>query len=74
MTKNDFQMLIDTKTPYEFKYNGKSYNLTFGKDSSGRDYIDFGLLYEGAKYYSIKELLLNAKIENHFLKEMLDVI
>ena len=74
MTKNEFQLLIDTKTSYEFKYNGKTYNITYGKDNAGKEFINFGLLYEGKKYYSYKDLMLNAKIENHFLREMLDSI
>ena len=74
MTKNEFQLLIDTKTPYEFKYKDKTYNLTYGTDSTGKDYIEFGILYQGERYSSIKDLMLNAKIENHFLREMLDII
>jgi len=72
MTKDDLYFLIQTKTTHEFIYKGKSYNLLFDKDEKG-EYIRFGLLYEEKKYKSFGELWNNAKIDNYFFREMLDV-
>ena len=51
MTKEEFQFLIDTKKEYEFSYNGKKYNITYGTDEFHRDYIQFGELYTGTRWY-----------------------
>ena len=67
MTKEDFRLLIDSKKEFEFVYNGIRYNIMFGKDDNGREYINFGRLYEEKKFYSFEELMNKAKIENHFL-------
>ena len=56
---------------YEFFYKGKTYNLTYGKDEKG-EYILFGQLYEGKRFYSYGELMNEAKIDNHFFREMLE--
>lgn len=74
MTKEEFIYLIETKQNLEFSYNGKTYNLTYDKDESGNQILIFGQLYEGKKYDSIGELLNEAKIENHFFKDMLDIL
>lgn len=74
MTKNDFIFLIETRQPLEFTYNGKVYNLTYDNDKDGNMVIVFGQLYEGVRYSSIGELLNTAKIENHYFREMLDII
>lgn len=71
MTKNDFNFMIATKKAFEFEYNGKRYNITYGSDEKG-EYISFGLLFQGQKYYSIGELLNEARIENHYFKEMIE--
>lgn len=72
MTKEEFLFKIQTKTEFEFKYKGLDYNLTYGIEDGGKEYILFGRTYEGKKYYSAKELLVNARIENHFFREMLE--
>jgi len=74
MTKDQFIYLIETKQEFEFSYKGKTYNMTYDKDDKGKTYIVFGQLYEGVKYESVGELLNNARIENHFFKEMLDIL
>ena len=74
MTKDDLIFLIQTKKEFEFKYNGKTYNMTYDKDKGGNNIIVFGQLYEGKNYKSFGELMNNARIENHFFKDMLDVI
>ena len=40
----------------------------------GEKVIVFGRLYEGKKYKSAGELLNTARIENHFFKDMLDIL
>lgn len=66
--------MIDSKKEFEFVYNGIKYNLTYGKDSNGKEYINFGRLYEEKNYYSYKDLMNNAKIENHFFKDMVEIL
>lgn len=74
MTKERLLFLIETKKEFEFSYNGKTYNMTYDKDANGNTILIFGQLYEGIKYDSIGELLNNAKIENHYFKDMLDIL
>lgn len=74
MTLEQLIFKVETKSEFEFSYHGKNYNLTYGIDNAGKDYIAFGQTYEGVKYYSLKELLNKAKIENHYFKEMLDIL
>lgn len=73
MTKDDLLFLINTKKEFEFKYNGLVYNMTYGTDKKG-DYIALGRLYEPVRYYSFGEMMNKAKIENHFFREILDVL
>ncbi len=73
MTKDDFLFLVETKTPHEFIYKGKIYNMTFDKAADGSTQIVFGPLFEGEKFSSTGEFLNKAKIENHFFKDMLDI-
>ncbi len=73
MTKDDFLFLVETKTPHEFIYKGKIYNMTFDKAADGSTIIVFGPLFEGERYDSVGEFLNKARIENHFFKDMLDI-
>ena len=72
MTRDDLVFLVQTKTNKDFNYKNDVYRLSFGTDEKG-EYIKFGLLYEERKYYSFGEFWNEAKIENHFFKEMLDI-
>lgn len=74
MTKEQFIFLIETQKPFEFTYNNIVYNMTYDKNEKGENVIIFGRLYEGKKYNSAGELLNNARIENHFFKDMLDIL
>lgn len=74
MTKEQFVFMTETQKPLEFKYNNKVYSLNYDKNDKGESFIVFGQLYEGKKYNSVGELLNNAKIENHFFKDMLDIL
>lgn len=74
MTKEQFIFLIETQKPFEFTYNNVVYNMTYDKNEKGETIIVFGRLYEGKKYKSAGELLNNARIENHFFKDMLDIL
>ncbi|MCR4954631.1 MAG: hypothetical protein K6A43_11230 [Treponema sp.] len=73
MTKDDLFYLVSVKKNYEFSYNGKNYILTYDK-IDGHDYILFGQLYETKKFESYGEFYNNAKVENHFFREMLDIM
>ena len=73
MTKDDFLFLVETKTPHEFEYKGKIYNMTFDKSPDGNTEIVFGPLFEGQHFDSVGEFLNTAKIKNHFFKDMLDI-
>ncbi len=74
MTKDDFLFLIETKKDLEFKYNNKTYHLTYDKNSSGQTVIRFGELYEEKEFDCVGELLNHAKVENHFFKNMLEIL
>ena len=74
MTKDDLLFLIRTKREFEFIYNGDTYNMTYDTDENGETIIVFGRLYQGEKYKSFGELMNNARIENHFFKDMLEDI
>lgn len=74
MTKEQFIFLIETQKPFEFTYNNVVYNMTYDKNEKGEKVIVFGRLYEGKKYKSAGELLNTARIENHFFKDMLDIL
>jgi len=71
MTRDEFLFLIQTEKPYEFTFDGVKYNITYDKDGSGKTCIVFGRLYEGKKYDSYGELMNNAKVGNHFFREIL---
>lgn len=73
MTREDLEFAVSIRQEIEFTFNGKRYTLTYGS-SSGRE-IAFGRLYDQPELYaSLNELLNRAKIENHFLRELLPVI
>ncbi len=74
MTKDEFVFLINTKKELEFSYKGKNYNLTYDRDDRGQDLIVFGERFQGKKYSSLGEFLNEARIENHFFREMLEII
>lgn len=73
MTKEDLLLLINTKKEFEFTYKGKLYTMTYGSDKKG-DYIALGRLYEPLRYYSFGEMMNEAKIENHFFRELLEIL
>lgn len=74
MTHDELVFCLDAKKEIEFSYNGKNYNLTYDRDDNGNDLIVFGERYQGKKYSSFGELMNEARIENHFFREMLELI
>ncbi|MCR4578773.1 MAG: hypothetical protein K5681_00345 [Treponema sp.] len=74
MTKDELIFKIETQVPFEFTYKGKVYNMTYDKAADGSILIRFGRLYEQETYDSFGQLMNNARIENHFFKDMLDII
>lgn len=74
MTKDDFYFKIQVKQTMEFKYNSILYNSNYDKTSDGKEIILFGRLYEEQKFHSYGDLMNNAKVENHFLKDMLEIL
>ena len=73
MTKEDLIFLIETKKEFEFTYKNVLYSMTYGSDKKG-DYIALGRLYEPVRYYSFGEMMNEARIENHFFRELLEVL
>ena len=73
MTKEDLIFLIETKKEFEFTYKNILYSMTYGSDKKG-DYIALGRLYEPVRYYSFGEMMNEARIENHFFRELLEVL
>ena len=74
MTKDDFYFKIQVKQTMEFKYNSILYNINYDKTSDGKEIILFGRLYEEQKFHSYGDLMNNAKVENHFFKDMLEIL
>lgn len=72
MNKDDIYYLISVKKTFEFSFNGKNYNLTYGTEPDGKEYISFGERYMGTKFYSFGELMNKAKVENYFFKDLLE--
>lgn len=73
MTKEDLIFLIETKKEFEFTYKNVLYSMTYGSDKKG-DYIALGRLYEPVRFYSFGEMMNEARIENHFFRELLEVL
>ncbi len=73
MKKEDFRFLIDAKKEWEFTYEGLVYQISYGVDSKG-SYIAFGRLYEPVRYYSYVELMNEARINNSYFREILEVL
>lgn len=74
MTKNELLFKIQTNQNIEFKFNNKTYSLSYDKASDGSQIILFGQVYEEKRYESFGELMNKAKIDNYFLKEILEDI
>lgn len=71
MTLDSLRFKINTKTPLEFCFRGKTYVMTYGSDEAG-DFIAFGRLYERPEqFYSTGALLNEAKVENSYLQEVI---
>lgn len=74
MTKNELLFKIQTNQNIEFKFNNKTYSLSYDKAPDGSQIILFGQVYEEKRYESFGELMNKAKIDNYFLKEILEEI
>lgn len=74
MTKSELFYMIEIHKDFEFTYNGKSYTLTYDKGDDGEYKIIFGQTFEGKKYSSLGEFMNTAKVENSYLKDMLDIL
>lgn len=74
MTKDELLFKIQTKESIEFSFKGKRYNLFYDKTTDGKDLIIFGELYMGEKFNSFGDFFNRARIDNYFLKEILDEI
>lgn len=72
MTRNEFVHIVNSKEQREFVVDGVVYALTYDKDSSGKEYVVFGRTFQGERYTDVGELLNNAKIGNHYLRNMLE--
>ena len=72
MTRQDFFDYTNAHKEFEFSFKEKTYNMTYGKEDDGREYIKFGLLYEEKKYQSASELLAHAKIDQYHFRDILE--
>ena len=73
MTKEELKNAVELKQELDFKFNGNKYCITYGREPNGKPYIAFGQQYDQpVRYAALQELLLHAKIGNHFLREILD--
>ena len=73
-TKEDFLFEVEAQLPFEFTYKGKKYNMTYDTAPDGHRTLVFGQLYEEKHYDSVEEFLNTCRIENHFFKDMMDII
>ena len=71
MTKDDIYFYTQAKKELEFVFNGTTYLLNYDKSPDGKDIILFGPLYTQTKYDSFGSLMNEAKVENHFFKEII---
>lgn len=72
MTTDELQSYIEEKREFDFYCGGKKFLITYGKDdeNDGRQFIQLGQEFSvGQKFYSFREFLANAKVENYFLRE-----
>ena len=74
MTKDDIYFYVQAKKELEFKYRENTYVLNYDKDDKGKEYIIFGPIYETKKYDSFGDLMNNARVENHYFKEFIEVL
>jgi len=74
MTKDDIYFYTQAKKELEFQYRGNTYVLNYDKDENGKEYIIFGPIYETKKYDSFGDLMNNARVENHYFKEFIEVL
>ncbi len=72
MTDDDFKHLIEIKKEYEFSVDGERFNITYGTEDDGRQYISLAPLYmQGPHYYSYRELMATARVHNYWLKDFI---
>ena len=74
MTKDDIYFYTQAKKELEFKYHDTTYVLNYDKTSDGKDIIIFGPLYNTKKFDSYGDLMNNARVENHYFKEFIEVL
>ena len=74
MTKDDLFFMIQVASNLEFVFNNKTYRLFYAQNKKGKNVIMFGELYDAKEYESFGELYSQAKVENHYFREILEVI
>jgi len=71
MTKDELLFKLQTTKYFEFTFKNRTFDIMIEKDKSGKEFVRFGQLYEEKKYNSLRQLFNEAKIDNHFLKDVL---
>lgn len=71
MTKDELLFKLQTTKYFEFTFKNRTFDIMIEKDKSGKEFVRFGQLYEEKKYDSLGQLFNEAKIDNHFLKDVL---
>ena len=71
MTKDELLFKLQTTKYFEFTFKNRTFDIMIEKDKSGKEFVRFGQLYEEKKYNSLGQLFNEAKIDNHFLKDVL---
>ena len=72
MTKDDLYSLLLARHQLEFKYNGKNYCLILDSEIPGKNFYTLGRVYDiPQKFDSWGQMMNEARIENHFFREMI---
>jgi len=71
MTKDDLYFYVSAKKELEFVFNGERYTLNYEQER-GSQVIIFGPIYDKKKYDSFGQLMNEAKVENHYFRELLE--
>ena len=72
MTKEEFSSQIEARRCFEFEYDGKTWAIDSQKMPDGKLKIFFGEQYVvPEEYENFTHLMADAKIGNHFLREVI---
>lgn len=73
MTLDQFKEKIEVQMEIGFDVNSIHYTITYDRDSDGKPVIVLSEAFlPGTKYHSLTEMLADAEIQNHYLRDLID--